>query len=158
MFSSKLFVCAISLLSLAIFEFPLPRLASHVLEIPSLGITADVVEGYSMSILSKGNRVLLDPVSRKGNNLVVYGHSFTHNNPLDSAFAKLEHVMKGDSVYLTLESGRRQYVVESILVVTPEDLWVTHGSQESLLTLITCTPIFNPIKRLVVVAKLVSIE
>lgn len=93
-------------------------------------------------------------------NTVLSGHS--SNDIIDSGaykfiFARLDHLNKGDSVYLNYESKRYTYIVTKKEVVKPTDVSkLVYATDKPILTLITCTPLGTSLNRLLVTAEQVS--
>lgn len=93
-------------------------------------------------------------------NTVLSGHS--SNDIIDSGaykfiFARLDHLDKGDSVYLNYEGKRYTYIVTKKEVVKPTDVSkLVYDTNKPILTLITCTPLGTSLNRLLVTAEQVS--
>lgn len=97
---------------------------------------------------------------QKGN-IVVTGHSSYF--PWDpgrfkDVFALLHEVKLKDKIYLFHNQKKYVYEVSDIKVVTPDQVDLLKQTEEDRLTLITCTPIGTNLKRLIVTAKLISVE
>jgi sortase A len=131
-----------------------PKDFKDSIEIPSINLVENIVFGYSNSVLKQG--VLLDPNSLKNTNWIVYGHRFVNLQPFRKYFRDLDKVEIGDSIYLTIKEEKLIFKVVNILTVSPKDTWVLSSNIDRQLTLITCTPLLNPINRLVVISNLVS--
>jgi len=58
----------------------------------------------------------------------------------DTYFLPLEHIANGDLIEVETRVGIYQYVVESMQVVKPRDVWVLNASNHPTLTLVTCFP------------------
>jgi len=72
-------------------------------------------------------------------------------------FNRLDEVKIGDKITIHSEDKLYQYEVYNILVVEPTDVSVLRSDgKESILTLITCTPLNKSTHRLIVQAKLIS--
>jgi sortase A len=106
---------------------------------PRFELLAPVFEGTAEPDLRRGVGLVegtaLPGVPDPRGNCVVAAHR-------TSFFSPLESVVLGDRLALITGAGAEEYVVERILVVTPEHIELeapTHGRR---LTLITCTP-FN---------------
>jgi len=57
-------------------------------------------------------------------------------------------------IYIYWKSKEYIYIVISSNIVSPEAIEVLEQTDESIITLITCSPLFSDKKRLVVVGKL----
>lgn len=91
-------------------------------------------------------------------NVVVAGHRFRYKSPLSTPFYTLDQVVEGDPIYLRYNGVEYRYEVLNSFVVSEEEVWVEKDYTFPSITLYTCTPIYNPKDRLVVVGKLVSIQ
>ncbi len=93
-------------------------------------------------------------------NTVLSGHS--SNDWLDQGsykfiFARLDHLVAGDSIYVNYQSKRYTYTVTSSKVVAPTDVSsLVYQTNKPILTLITCTPLGTSLNRLLVTAQQVS--
>lgn len=106
------------------------------LQIPSLKLRAMVVEGDSPRILRHAvGHVPNSALPGETGNVALAGHR-------DSFFRPLRQIRRGD--VLTFRTLRRQfrYQVQSIQIVSPDDITVLRSEQLRELTLITCFP-FN---------------
>jgi sortase A len=73
------------------------------------------------------------------------------------AFARLEQIKEGDSIYINYNSKRYVYTVTHTKVVLPTDVAaLTDPIDKPILTLITCVPLGTADKRLLVFADQVS--
>lgn len=89
----------------------------------------------------------------RGGNTVLVGHRFTYTNP-NGVFYHLDKLKVGDEIAVTWAAKRYVYNVRSISVTGPKNIRVEAPTPQSQLTLYTCTPLWNPTQRLVVVAQL----
>jgi LPXTG-site transpeptidase (sortase) family protein len=92
----------------------------------------------------------------KGSNTVLVGHRFTYTNPTGVLY-HLDKLAIGDEIGITWQQKRYIYRVESIKTTSPNEVDVEAPSPQPQLTLYTCTPLWNPTKRLVVIAALEKI-
>ncbi len=121
---------------------------SGIIEIPKLGVMAAILEGTDDTALKytvghypetagpgeKGNYVLL------GHRNYVYGHYFRRINELNP----------GDEVIIKKDLETYTYLVTESFVVSPEEVWVLDTTEETMLTMITCTPMLTYTDRLIV--------
>jgi len=128
-------------------------LDSMVLEIPAIGVY-DVVSDKDESLLWK---VKYSDEPGRGNT-VIAGHRFTFANPIAPPLYFLDKVVIGDSIIVYKENVKFVYVVSRIYETSPDDIDVERHSDYPVLTVYTCTPVMNPLRRLVVVSNLVRIE
>ena len=88
----------------------------------------------------------------KDGNTVIAGHRFTYTESR-SVFYYLDKLQIGDEIGLQWNGVMHTYKVVSSTVVAPTDTEVQAATVDTRLTLYTCTPVWNPKNRLVVVAK-----
>jgi sortase A len=93
-------------------------------------------------------------------NTVLSGHSsndFIDQGAYKFIFARLDHLAKGDTVYVNYNSIRYTYTVTDMTIVKPTDVSkLVYKTDKPLLTLITCTPLGTSLNRLLVTAEQVS--
>jgi sortase A len=122
------------------------------LVIPTMLLNAPINEGTQTAALSKGLwRIPSSSTPNKGGNTVIAGHRFTYTNP-EGAFYNLDKVRVGDEIGVFWQSNRYLYTVTDTEVVPPTDVSIQSPSSNSELTLYTCTPLWLPKNRLVVIA------
>lgn len=119
-------------------------------------LDAEVFEGASIYTLNKGlwhrpNTSTPD----KGGNTVIAGHRFTYTNPHGILYY-LDKVSMGDEIGLYWNNVRYLYKVTEIKVVEPTAVQIEDNTADARLTIYTCTPLWSPHQRLVVIAKLES--
>ena len=125
--------------------------------IPSMLLDQPILEGT----LSNQYKVLDQGIWRwpkgstpdKGGNTVLIGHRFTYTNPR-GVFYFLNKVRLGDEIGFFWSSHEYLYKVVSINQVPPNDTAIENQSSNPELTLFTCTPLWLPKDRLVIVADL----
>ena len=122
------------------------------LVIDSINVDIPMYIGHSVSLLEKG--VVVDPNTLNKNNIVIFGHRYSNKHPLKKYLIKVDKVKIGDKVKIFLNTVEYNYIVEKIFTVNPNELWVLSQTQEKTLTIITCTPIYNPINRLIIISRL----
>jgi LPXTG-site transpeptidase (sortase) family protein len=133
---------------------PVPE--HNTLVVPVIGIDAQVLEGTSVAILDKG--VWHRPKSStpdKGGNTVLVAHRFLYTSG-PNTFYNLDKLAVGNRFVLFWHGVRYLYEVRSVTVTDPNDASVEAPTQESMVTLWTCTPLFVATQRLVVKAALVQ--
>jgi LPXTG-site transpeptidase (sortase) family protein len=124
--------------------------------IPSMQLDTEIFEGSSLSTLNKG--VWHRPISstpEKGGNTVIAGHRFTYTNP-KGIFYYLNKVQLGDKIGVWWHGTRYLYEVSTIEVVPPTEISIEDNTSGARLTLYTCTPLWSPNQRLVIIATLES--
>ena len=107
-----------------------------VLVIPKIGLEVPVVEGTDELALNRAVG-LVEGTTRPGEsgNTAIAGHR-------DGFFRGLKDVVVGDEIELKTVSGRHRYAVESIRIVSPDDVWVLDPTPSPVLTLVTCYPFY----------------
>jgi LPXTG-site transpeptidase (sortase) family protein len=133
---------------------PVPE--GNRLVIPSMQLDASVYDGTSIYTLNKGlwhrpNSSTPD----KGGNTVIAGHRFTYTNPHGILYY-LDKVHVGDELGLYWNNARYLYKVSEVKVVEPTAVQIEDNTTDSRLTIYTCTPLWSPHQRLVVIAQLES--
>lgn len=124
--------------------------------IPSIGLDEHINEGASPYTLSKGIWHMPDSADPSAvGNMVLLGHSITYHGP--GILYNLNKVRDNDSVSIYWQRSEHVYRVAGISVVSPFDLSVVAPTEKPVLTIYTCTPTWNPTKRLVIRAELEKI-
>lgn len=132
---------------------------ANTLIVPAMFLDTPVLEApikETYRILDQGIwRWPLGSTPDKGGNTVLIGHRFTYTNP-KGLFYSMDRLRKGDIIGITWSNKMYTYKVSNIREVAPTETSITDPSDDSKLTLYTCTPLWNPINRLVVTASLES--
>jgi len=118
------------------FTSTAPRAGDVVgqLEIPRLGLSTVVFEGAGNDVLDRGAGHLTgSALPGDRGNTVLAAHR-------DTFFRPLRNVRVGDQVKIHGHVKDSVYVVESTMVVEPEDTYVLEATARPALTLITCYP------------------
>ena len=92
-------------------------------------------------------------------NVAIFGHStlpqLYKKNDYKSIFTYLHTLERGDKIYVNIRGVEYVYEVTEMFIVNPDQIEVLEPTQnESILTLVTCTPPGTYWKRLIVRAKL----
>ena len=123
--------------------------------IPKMLVDTPLVEGPmkdSFNLLNKGAWHL--PISSsppRGGNMVVAGHRFSYTGPR-GIFYYLDKLVPGDEIGIRWDGVMYHYTVQSSRTVPSTEVSVEQPTSDTRLTLYTCTPLWNPVNRLVVVA------
>jgi sortase A len=129
--------------------------------IPRIDLNTPLVEGpmsNSFNLLNQGAwRLPLASSPDKGGNTVIAGHRFSYTGPR-GIFYFLDKLQVGDQIGLWYHGQLYTYVVESSATHPATDVYVQQPTSGTRLTLYTCTPLWNPTNRLVVVAKPLTTE
>lgn len=125
------------------------------LEIPSVAIKGDIVDGPSALEMDRGfwHYPLSSQPGHRGNTVII-AHRFLHLPPRTDTFFSLDKVQVGDKIEISQKDGKYRYTVLQTKVVEKTDTSVLEQTGDYRLTLITCTPLWTADQRLVVVAKL----
>jgi sortase A len=126
--------------------------AGDRLIIPSMLLDAALHTGKDARTLNKG--LWLRPVGStpdKGGNTVIAGHRFTYTNPHGTLYF-LDKVHPDDKLAVYWHGKKYTYQVREVKIVPPTETSIEAPTSHSRLTIYTCTPLWNPIDRLVVIA------
>jgi len=125
------------------------------LSVPRLHLSAMVREGTDGKTLRLAiGHISSTALPGQAGNVGVAGHR-------DSFFRRLKDLKNGDEIDFSTLHGDFKYVVESLVVVEPDDLAVLAPSSDNVLTMVTCYPFFyigNAPKRFVARARQVLPE
>ena len=129
---------------------------ANTLIVPSMLLNTPVLEGPvsdTYKILDKGIwRWPLGSTPDQGGNTVLIGHRFTYTNP-KGIFYYMDKVQVGNEIGLVWNNTTYRYKVSAVSVVDPSDTAITDPTTDARITMYTCTPLWNPTHRLVVVAE-----
>jgi sortase A len=130
---------------------------SNSVVIPSMLLDKSILEGpvsQTYQILDKGIwRWPEGSTPDKGGNTVLIGHRFTYTNPR-GVFYYLNKVTIGDEIGVFWNNKEYLYRVVSVTQVSPNDTTIENNTPNAELTIFTCTPLWLPRDRLVVIADL----
>lgn len=121
--------------------------------IPSLNLNSKLFTSTSSKDLNKGiwhRSSSGNPLS--GGNMVITAHRFlyTGNN---NTFYNLPNINLDDTIVITWEGKQYDYKVTNLFEVTPDAVEIEAPTEDHILTLYTCTPLWTSDKRFVVQAK-----
>lgn len=132
---------------------PIPQ--QNTLVIPQIGVDSPIVEGIGPDVLSGGLwRRPHTSTPDKGGNTVITGHRFLYSSG-PKTFYNLDKVKIGDKFFLFWEGKEYDYEVVDVFVVEPDQIEIEDNTDEPLLTLYTCTPLWSATQRLVIRARLI---
>lgn len=124
---------------------------------PGMQLEAEILESpakQAYSTLDKGIwRLNKGSTPDKGGNTVLIGHRFTYTNPR-GVFYHLDKLKQGDTLAVIWDQQKYLYTVRDIDTVKASQVEIEAPTNNSQLTLYTCTPLWLPKDRLVVVADL----
>lgn len=122
------------------------------LVIPKIGVSGEVHEGYSVFTLNSG--IWRRPHSStpdKGSNTVFVAHRYDYGND-DRSFYHLPKLEEGDEIYVFWDEVEYHYTVVETSIVESTEVEIEDPTEEDILTLYTCTPLWTSINRFVVKA------
>lgn len=127
------------------------------LYIPKIGVDTEILENSVEDILWREEGVWRDPATAKPGgpgNMVIAGHRYQYLPPNTTTLYNLDKVAIGDKLNVYWEGKEIIYQIFEIFEVNPSDIWIkSQDTQESIITIYTCTPIYTSEKRLVVKAR-----
>ncbi len=125
--------------------------SNPVVRIESLGINMPIIEGDGEKALYKGAwRSPWNSTPDQGGNTVLFGHRFLNLPPSKNTLFRLNEIEVGDTFEVDWEGKTYTYAVSEIKIVEPSDVSVLGQTDKPTITLITCTPKFTTLQRLVV--------
>ncbi len=121
--------------------------------IPALGLDQQIHEGKTAKTLSQGlwhrpNSGTPDQID----NTVISGHRFTYDNPQGTLY-HLNKVHVGDIIGVIWNGQPYRYKVTGVKTVKATDTSVEAPTTKPQLTIYTCTPLWLPKDRLVLIAE-----
>jgi LPXTG-site transpeptidase (sortase) family protein len=122
------------------------------LNIPSMLLDEPIYTGKTAATLKKGlwHRPGTATPGQPSNTVIV-GHRLTYANPRGSLY-HLNKVHVGDRIGVTWGSKKYLYIVKTVKVVAADETSIEAPTEKHQLTIYTCTPLWLPKDRLVVVA------
>ncbi len=130
---------------------------SNSLIVPAMMLNQPTFEGPEsnwFSLLKEGIwRWPASSTPDKGGNTVFLAHRFSYTGP-HGAFYYLNKLKPGDEIGVIWNKKTYTYTVTSSTEVSPTDTAIENNTSDAQITLFTCTPLWHPVNRLVVVAKL----
>jgi sortase A len=126
-----------------------------IIQIPKIKLKEPIVEGVEKSNLKAGiGHIPGTPLPGEPGNCAMAGH---RNYAWKKFFRRLDELKEGDEVTILTQSETLRYSVTGKLVVEPDDVSVLAGSMDqSIISMITCTPMYVHSHRLIVTAELVE--
>jgi|JI6StandDraft_1071083.scaffolds.fasta_scaffold01674_12 LPXTG-site transpeptidase (sortase) family protein len=125
------------------------------LVIPRMMLNTPLFEGPekdNFNLLNKGAwRLPFASTPGEGGNTVIAGHRFSYTGPR-GVFYYLDKLRANDEIGLWYKGKLYLYSVQSSRTVKATEVSVQQPTDDARLTLYTCTPLWNPTDRLVVVA------
>lgn len=107
-----------------------------ILRVEKIRLEVPVFDGTDDRILNRGvGRIIGTTRVGEAGNVGIAGHR-------DGFFRGLKDVVVGDTMELETARARQTYVIDSIKLVTPDDVSVLKNDQVPALTLVTCYPFY----------------
>lgn len=123
------------------------------LEIPKIGLATFVLQGGAEETLRRApTHIPFTAMPGQTGNVVISGHRQTYTAP----FRRLGELSRGDHIRVTTPIGRFEYEVVFVSLVTTSRLRYILPTRARTLTLVTCSSLYIPSRRLVVVARLLG--
>ena len=127
------------------------------IKIPKIRVSENLIEGINNEMYYGIGHYPGTAMPGEKGNCVVAGH---RNHVLAHALRHLDKIGAGDTIEITYNGSVFVYEVVQTLVVNPDEVWVMSSKvlegKTHVLTVITCTPPFNPTQRMIVHATLVG--
>lgn len=125
------------------------------LRIPKIDGDAVVVQGTNSDDLRKGPGHYPDTTfPGLGGTVAIAGHRTTYGAP----FRKIDELSAGDEIVLEMPYARFEYSVQRTQIVDPDAVWVTRDVGYERLVLSACHPLYSAAQRIIVFARLRSME
>ncbi len=138
-------------ISVSVGDLNIPT--ENTLVLPALDLQEKILEGESVATVNRG--IWRRPSSStpdKASNTVLVGHRFTYSG--HAVFYNLDKVKRDDPIIVYWSGKPYYYKVFSVSVVPPETVSVEAPTDQSVLTLYTCAPLWSAKDRLVIQASL----
>lgn len=123
-----------------------------IIEIPSLGVRKIVVSGVQVSSLRKGpGHYRNTALPGQRGNFAIAGHRTAYGSP----FKEVDKLNPGDEIIVTNALKERYvYRVSGTKIVEPSQTDVLSPTEEPLLTITSCHPLYTANQRIIVLASL----
>lgn len=92
----------------------------------------------------------------QGGNTIITGHRFKYLPPNNLTFYLFDKLEAGDIVSVIWKEEKYFYRIKEVKIVSKTDFSVLDPSNDSILTMFTCHPLYSTEKRLVVIAELIK--
>lgn len=123
-----------------------------IIKIDKIKVKTVIVEGANPDNLRSGIGHLsgTSEIGQPGNCVLAGHRSYTFGH----FFSRLDELVEGDEILISTKKSDYKYKIYQILEVNPDDTSVLKGSKDdSIITLITCTPKFIATHRLIIHAR-----
>ena len=131
----------------------------HVLYIPKINVNQKIIETDRIQNVHENVwRFPTTSTPDAAGNTVMLAHRYrTLGGQSESTFYNLPKLENGDNLYVAWQGQIYIYTVDDTMVVTPKDIWILDPTDEPMLTLYTCTPLWTAENRFVVRSKLITV-
>jgi LPXTG-site transpeptidase (sortase) family protein len=134
-----------------------PAKAMGKLVIPKIGVDTIMVQGnfqgYPDGYLRKGPGHWPEtPLPGQGGSVVISGHRSTYGAP----FRKIDALVPGDVIELTMPYAILRYKVTQVIVVAPDEVQVVAYQGKEMISLVACHPLYSAKQRIIAQADLSS--
>jgi LPXTG-site transpeptidase (sortase) family protein len=136
---------------------------NNYLKISSINVLAPITWNIpnTPSLTSQGLQnglIQIDGTAHPGEigNVFITGHSSNYpwaKGDFNNIFALLNKVVVGDQIQVKYQDQNYLYTVKETKVVQPTDISVLQPTKNSILTLMTCTPVGTSLRRLIVISE-----
>jgi sortase A len=125
------------------------------LRIPRMGLDVVALTSARPGDLQRGPGLIAPTsVPGRGRTTALAGHRTTYGAP----FRHIDALRRGDPIVLSTPYATFRYVVQTRRVVDPSDVAVLANHGRDRLVLSACHPLFSAARRMVVIARLTSVE
>jgi sortase A len=124
-------------------------------EIPRIGIKEWIVQGTEKDDLELGaGHIIQTSIPGMGGNFAIAGDRVLYSAPL----LRADQLQEGDEIMVQMPYADFDYVINSITVVTPDDVSVIRPKGYDSITFSTCDPPWGVNTRIIISAKLARSE
>jgi sortase A len=129
--------------------------AAGRIKIPKINASFVVVKGTDTASLKKGPGFYdKTPFPGARGTAAIAGHRTTYLAP----FRRIDRLSRGDDIEIDMPYATFHYRVERRRIVTPGSIWIINRVRYDRLVLSACHPLYSAAKRIVIFAKLVSVQ
>lgn len=127
------------------------------LVIPKMRLDEKIWIGDSEWLVNKGVwHIPHSSTPDQGSNTVLVGHRFSYKDP--AVFYHIDKLAVNDTVVVAWGGKIYTYKVKESKIVNPTDIYVEDATEEDILTLYSCYPLWSTRQRIVVTTSLESVE
>ncbi len=125
------------------------------IDMPRIGASYTIVQGTDELSLEKGpGHYPGTALPGMGMTVAIAGHRTTYLAP----FKLINELASGDRIVVRMPYGKFTYRVQYQRIVAPTALWVTHDVGYERLVLSACNPLYSAAQRIIVFARLASVQ